>query len=303
MKVLIIGLGSVALKHINALKAINKNIEIYALRSSKSANNINNVINIFSWKSVNEYKFTFVIISSPSYLHVRNLEKILHLNIPIFIEKPICTSRYQLKKLSNIKLKNLSYVACNLRFHSLIKFLKRNLPILTNEIYEINVYCGSYLPDWREKDVKETYSYQKKLGGGVHLDLIHEIDYINYLFGEPKSIRRYTNKLSNLTFDSVDYANFLMIYSRFSINLILNYYRKDRKRKIEIIGKDITIEADFERGTVKNLISNKMIFVCKENSLDSSYLDQMNYWISCIRDSKSPMNNIQEAKKIIKQVL
>ena len=50
MKVLIVGLGSIACKHIEALRIINESVIIYALRSSvlKESLNFINVENIFS---------------------------------------------------------------------------------------------------------------------------------------------------------------------------------------------------------------------------------------------------------------
>ena len=43
--------------------------------------------------------------------------------------------------------------------------------------------CHSYLPQWRKKNYKKSYSSNAKLGGGVSLDLSHEIDYIQWIFG------------------------------------------------------------------------------------------------------------------------
>ena len=62
MKVLIIGLGSIARKHINAIRIIEPNSVIYALRSSSPASLEDGVINIFS---LDELSVTpnFIIIS------------------------------------------------------------------------------------------------------------------------------------------------------------------------------------------------------------------------------------------------
>ena len=43
--------------------------------------------------------------------------------------------------------------------------------------------CFSFLPNWRNNiNYKNSNSAKKKLGGGVALELSHEIDLANYLF-------------------------------------------------------------------------------------------------------------------------
>ena len=46
---------------------------------------------------------------------------------------------------------------------------------------------SSFLPQWR-KDIsyENSVSAQKKLGGGVRLELSHDIDYLNLIFGNLK---------------------------------------------------------------------------------------------------------------------
>jgi len=44
-----------------------------------------------------------------------------------------------------------------------------------------------------------SYSASKKRGGGVALDLSHEIDYMRFLFGDPHSSKVVKAKVSNLT--------------------------------------------------------------------------------------------------------
>ncbi len=63
MKVLIVGLGSIARKHIDALFSINKDAKIYALRSNSNKNIVDGVTNIYDLNT-SETIFDFAIIQS-----------------------------------------------------------------------------------------------------------------------------------------------------------------------------------------------------------------------------------------------
>ena len=77
------------------------------------------------------------------------------------------------------------YVGYNLRFHPLLKYLKKYLSQSNDKLLSVNIYAGSYLPDWRKNtNYVKSYSASKRKGGGVELDLSHEIDYASWLFGK-----------------------------------------------------------------------------------------------------------------------
>src|SRR5690606_14944767 len=132
----------------------------------------------------------YIIISNPTFKHKETIVNLLPLGLPLFIEKPLFDKLDGEFLLHAIKEKNLiTYVACNLRFLDCLKFIKDF--ILGKRINEVNIYCGSYLPDWRQGvNFREIYSANKDMGGGVHIDLIHEIDYANWIFGNPIDWRR-----------------------------------------------------------------------------------------------------------------
>ena len=97
----------------------------------------------------------------------------------------------------NIQNSPLIYNACNLRFHPLIVFFKDFIKNKTSKINEVNVYCGSYLPNWRKDGITAVTTVQIKSSVEVDLDLIHEIDYVVYLFGFPKRIEKSSGKYQN----------------------------------------------------------------------------------------------------------
>jgi hypothetical protein len=66
LKVLFVGLGSIALKHLIAIKKIEPKSELFALRHSKNSSSIEGVENIFSWNHVPK-DIDFIIIFCFNY--------------------------------------------------------------------------------------------------------------------------------------------------------------------------------------------------------------------------------------------
>lgn len=300
MNILIIGLGSIARKHIEALKALKIKANLYALRSNVNADNELDIKNIFSLENENTV-FDFAIISNPTHLHYDFIEKLSQKNIPLFIEKPAVNSLVGIDKLiNNIEQKKLTtYVACNLRFHPCITFLKSKFDSDLLRINEVNVYCGSYLPNWRPgKDFRTIYSANAAMGGGVHLDLFHELDYISWLFGLPMKSQSVLKNNSSLEIDAIDYANFILEYEKFTANIILNYYRRQSKREIEIVFEDGTWIVDLINNTIKDDMG-LLLFEAKDFNVIQTYQWQLKYFIDCLQNKRAPMNSLQESIPIL----
>ena len=301
MNVLIIGLGSIGKKHIEALKKINIEANIFALRSNSNAVKEEGVENIYDLNDC-QINFDFAIISNPTHLHYEFIEKLAEKCIPLIIEKPAVNSLTAADKLVDLieKKQVVTYVACNLRFHPCIIFLKDKLDAEKLIINELNVYCGSYLPDWRpEKDFKNIYSANASMGGGVHLDLFHEIDYTTWLFGLPNRSQSLLRSKSSLQIDAIDYANYILQYDTFTASIILNYYRKKSKRKIEIVFDNETLTVDLVKNIVKN-DEGECLFKTTGFTVRDTYVSQLEYFINCLKEGKKPMNSFKESLEGLK---
>jgi predicted dehydrogenase len=299
MNVLIIGLGSIGKKHIKVLRNILNDINIYALRSSKVASQYEDIINIGALADLNNIKIDFAIISNPTSLHIEKINELLVLNCPIFIEKPL-SNNLNIGKIKEKVIQSgvMTYVACNLRFLHSLKFIKEKLEKGEKRLNEVNIYCGSYLPDWRPGNFLDYYSTNVALGGGVHFDLIHELDYTYWMFGEPINVVKTLSKKSTLNINVYDYANYILSYKDFTVSIILNYYRRESKRSFDLIFDDETWEVDL----LKNKIcSGNNILFQSNQTITETYLDQMKYFISILKNSHLSSNNtIEDSYKVLK---
>ena len=301
MKILIIGLGSIATKHIKAIRQIDKEACIYALRSSANAENKEGVTNLYSFDEVKAIKFDFVIISNPTSEHKKTINAVLAtLQCPLFIEKPVSNTIEMPDTIAKIQRFNLlTYIGCNLRFLEVLQYVKNDILRNKKRINEVNVYCGSYLPEWRPNvDFRTSYSAWKELGGGVQFDLIHEIDYVYWFFGKPKNVTKTFRSKSSLQINANDFANYCLEYNNFCVNITLNYYRRDYKRTMEILFEDTTWLVDLKQN---NIVSGETeIFKSAQQDIDT-YLEQMKYFYQLVQnDATTSLNSIEEAVEILK---
>lgn len=305
MRIAVVGLGSIAKKHIIAIKKIDSELILFAVRHKRNSSTERDITNI-SLDDLPSLGLDAIILCNPSVFHAQFIEYLIPLNIPIMVEKPICVTKDQWKTLNSIAKKKSApiYTACNLRFHPLIQFLKNYLKKNPVKIYEVNAYCGSYLPSWRLNiNYEDSYSAKKDMGGGVHFDLIHELDYLTYLFGSALKMKKNYRKVSNLKIDSIDYAHYYLAYKNFSASVILNYFRQDPKRILEIIRENDTLELNFIKGTIVDLKSKNILIDIGKEGMDLSYLNQMKYFLSFTKKNQQPMNSLEESLEIIKTIL
>lgn len=303
MKVLIIGLGSIALKHIKALQELYPSVVIYALRrKGEPSKGIKGVIEIFDMDEIAVDTLSFILISNPTAVHYQTIKEVIAYKKPLFIEKPLfdALSKEANELVTKVEKQEIpTYVACNLRFLECIAKTKELL--VGKRVNEVNVYCGSYLPDWRPNiDFRKVYSANKEMGGGVHIDLIHELDYVYWLFGAPTRTQSFFSNKSSLNITAYDYANYLWEYDDFSVSVVLNYYRRDRKRTLEILTDEGTYLVDLLRNNIS--YNDEIIFQSRQVSLET-YTAQMQFFVEEILNKQTKFNTIVEGYKVLELCL
>ncbi|OHE00537.1 MAG: oxidoreductase [Sulfurimonas sp. RIFCSPLOWO2_12_36_12] len=245
MKVLLIGYGSIGKRHYEVLS------KLFIVQSIDlvTKQNIENKTCYKDLKDVdNMSQYDYFVIASETNKHFEQLE-FLEENIKdklIFCEKPLFESKQTLE-IKNNKI----FIGYVLRFHPLLEKLKE---FVENErIILVNAKCGQYLPFWRPNtDYKNCYSAKKEQGGGVLLDLSHEIDYVQWLCGRINDIKSCQVKISDLEINSDDLTMLIgKTNKNIVVNISLDYISKITHRKLLVETFEHTYELDF--------IANKLV--------------------------------------------
>jgi predicted dehydrogenase len=297
-----IGLGSIGQRHLKNLHSIlsekNARFSIDAFRSQKKAvSGIDEFIHkeYYSYNDLpDDYDVAF--ITNPTNLHYDTIRKVLPKARHLFIEKPVFDKTgYDINQLK-LKKDNVYYVACPLRYSAVIKYLKEF--VTKNNVYSVRTICSSYLPDWRpDTDYRQCYSARVEAGGGVRIDLIHELDYLQYLFGVPLNIAEYHGTYSDLEITSDDTAVYIVQYKDKLISLHLDYYGRVSRRDIELYLKDDVVIGDLINKKIRFLKSGEVISLSQER--DDMQKDEIKRFFDVVDGRSENNNNIYAAYKIL----
>lgn len=304
MKIIIFGLGSIGKRHAEILLK-NYRHELYAFRSgvSKSANTLA-IKELYTWKEVQKLKPDIALITNPTSLHIETAIQCAQAECKLFIEKPIGSSLKGLDKLLKIvKEKSLvTYIAYNLRFHPVIIKLKE----YTSQYKPLHarVVCTSFLPNWRPNtDYLKSYTANSKLGGGVILDLSHELDYVSYLLGSINKLNGQFSKRGQVTVDAEDYADILAHTESGPVNINLNFFSQLKQRYIQIDFENLTVIGDLVNAEIKEYQNEILGDHLKLNyEKGQEYILQFQYFFDNI-NNPNMMNNVPEASILFKKII
>ncbi len=249
-KILIIGFGSIGKRHAAILKNLKRVSQVYILsrRNSKIFKTINKLSQI---KKINPDYIIICSRTSDHFKHLNYIERNFSKKI-VLIEKPLFNKFYKF----NI-LKNKVFVGYNLRQHPVLRFIKNF--IINKKIFSVNIVCNSYLPNWRKRvNYKNSYSSHRRLGGGVLLDLSHEIDYLQWIFKKIKKLDLVKiKKLSNLKINVEDHVLVAGETRLSNFVLDLNYYSLYPRRQVFIDGHNFSIKGDLINNFLEIYLKNK----------------------------------------------
>lgn len=230
MKVLVAGLGSIGQRHVRNLRTLlGGGVEILAYRQRGLPHVISERMAIVPGRTVDEYyglrSFTSfdaalaqgpdaVVVCNPSSLHLPTARAAIDAGCHVLIEKPLSDRSDGVDDLVERADRQgvVAAVGYQLRFHPALVRLRALLEARAiGRVLAVRAEMGEFLPDAHPyEDYRGGYAARADLGGGVVLCLIHEFDYLNWLFGPPRRLFTTGGRLSDLDIDVEDTAVTIM---------------------------------------------------------------------------------------------
>jgi predicted dehydrogenase len=306
MKVLIAGLGSIGRRHLQNLRSlVPLEAVAYRVRGHELPSDLrgNWLVECDDLEKALSLRPEAALICSPPSAQMSIALAAAHAGCHLFIEKPISSSLEGMDDLISLARtrKLVTLIGYNLRFHPGLKLVKSLLDeSRIGKVVSIRAEVGQYLPDWHPKeDYRRGYSARRNFGGGVLVDLIHELDYVRWLIGEIDQLKCFAGHLSGLEIETEDIAEILLQFETGTIGSIhLDYVQRSPTRTCIIW--------DYFENEVRLYEVNRpqwQVFHQTEFERNDMYMREMEHFLDCIRGYETPVVDLEDGARTLQLAL
>ncbi|MBZ0220854.1 MAG: Gfo/Idh/MocA family oxidoreductase [Candidatus Methylomirabilis sp.] len=313
MRALVAGFGSAGKRHLSNLLEL-EGMEGVTVLTSRWSGEWSGPPNVKFIGSIDEVGkrgapsgADFAILANETGKHLETAVALAKRGIDLFIEKPLSHSLEGVESLvSAVRESGVRvFIAYNMRFMGAIRRLKAELKMgAVGAPYFARIEAGQFLPYWRPgSDYRKGYSASRERGGGVHLDLSHELDYMRFLFGDPLSWKTARAGVSSLEIDSEDVFEGIYHYEGgFICSVHLDYLQRRKTRRIIVVGSLGRLECDLVEGRIVLESRGKTERIDDENlfGLDGTYKDELAYFLGALRRGEDPEPGLHDGIAVLR---
>jgi predicted dehydrogenase len=280
----IIGFGSIGNRYFRIVNDNNlsRKTLIFDRFNNKSGGNGFNYFNKLD--EIRATKDDLIIIANPASYHYETLIQLLDCAAPILLEKPLSKEILTTSKIKKLNdMFGFIHVGYNLRYHPAVKLVKGHVAKQTyGEVISIFGEVSSFLPQWRPaKDYSKTVSAQAELGGGVLLELSHEIDLINYIYKKIPTVSAQFDQVSGLKINVEDTAVLNFKFKKQgkrvlgNLNMCFASHRPSRKLLLNCTHASLELDLNANKLSIFKDNSVDVITFEKYENRDQTYIDQI----------------------------
>ncbi|MBS8230192.1 gfo/Idh/MocA family oxidoreductase [Marinobacter salarius] len=296
-RALVAGLGSIGARHLRLLREALPDTEILILRHNDCSKPVPHADGcITRLDEACAFAPQVAVIASPAPFHLETAHALAGCGAHLLIEKPLAASTAGVETfLSDCAAKGvLVQVGYNLRMlETLQRFRTELIKGRIGKVQSVRCEIGQYLPSWRPKsDYRQTVSARRDLGGGVLLELSHELDMLRWVFGEVDWVSGWSGQLGALDVDVEDSAYLNLGFDSGVVGSVgMDFLRRDATRSCTAIAEAGTLRWDAVAGQVSLFSAENnqwQVLAEKKADRDASYRDQMKLFLGAVASGETP---------------
>lgn len=169
--------------------------------------------------------------------------------LPVYVEKPLAFDLAELTAIETLAqpIAARSMLGYMMRYHPAFRYLAR---MDLSDIYRARFEIGHDVRQWRQNwRFADSYAAEPQ-GGGVLLDLCHELDMALTLF--PGLALGAVTSLGHARYPGVDFADEIALSGRGrSVTVAMDYLSPVFLRRLTLRGTRLTVEFDLGAGTYR----------------------------------------------------
>lgn len=298
---LVVSLGSIGRRHLGNLRRLRPDARIGVLRLASPAGADDMPPEADAQFHDIEAAVAFApraaIIASPASAHLEVARRLAEDGAHLFMEKPIADRIEGVAELVDgcVARGLVLMVGYNLRFHPSLRAMKREIDAgAIGRVLGARAEVGQYLPDWRPgSDYRRGVTARAELGGGVLLELSHELDYMQWLLGRPREVSARGGRLGDLEIDVEDIVELTLGYDRRQLASVhLDMLQRAPTRQCRVIGTEGTLLWDgiADRLEIYRVAEScwREVPVARLAERNQMYLDELEHFLGCVATGSPP---------------
>lgn len=256
--IVVVGLGNITRRHRQNLRQMFPQGTIIAVSASgripqEAVCNADQVVS--SIDAALALHPAFAIVASPASYHYQHAAPFINAGVPVLIEKPVVADSSDAARLQELaqKTNTMVAVAYCLRYLPSAAITKQLLDAGDiGHVHNAQITIGQFLPDWRPTtDFRQSVSARQALGGGVLLELSHELDYLQWLLGPQQVLHAVLRNSRELDLEVEEIADMVMVNTPGTISTLhMDFLQKQACRRCTFIGSKARLEWDLMANSV-----------------------------------------------------
>jgi predicted dehydrogenase len=302
-KIAIVGLGSMGTKHARVIRRHFPEIKIVALRSGiESAELAPGLVDdvVYTLPDLYKQNVDAAILAGPATTRFAMAVALAKNKIHLLIEKPLFVDLTEARDFYN-KVNSIGIcvkVGYVLRYSNLLRTVEKALTENTfGQILHVRAVCSSYLPNWRpDRNFLKSVSARADLGGGVVAELVHELNYLQHLFGEISPVWALSCSKAAFHVDVEEVMQFIGLTANGTqISVHLDFNSHLRERRFVITGKKKSADVNFTANKLSIYSSTDVQNTVFDDVIDDMLLRQFDSFISSIVEGDGAKEDLTAA--------
>ena len=302
MRLMVIGTGSIGLRHLAVLKGLGEHdlacVEPDAERR-KEAWRFTGKQNAYA-SLEDADAFQVGLVCTPTHRHVDDALAVLKCGANLIIEKPVAHEMHRGDQLQQAAKDALVMVACPMRFHLGISELQKQVQQMPTPPWTARAWYRQAMAEWRpNRDASQVYSAHRQQGGGLFLDRIHELDLMRWLFGDPSQVRASVTHDDRVSFGDVEanaYGHMVhdtphgQVFTSVDLDCVSPGYHNG----VQVIGAGWTLIVN----TAPEVDGKAQM-----QGWDQAMIDQSRHWIRCLHGDEEPVQDLMSAYRVLQTAI